>query len=39
MEGGVSVKGGIRKEGRSWRGNHSTGGTVFLLWAESREGL
>jgi hypothetical protein len=38
MEGGVSVKGGIRKEGRSWRGGFY-GGTVFLLWAESREGL
>jgi hypothetical protein len=39
MEGGVSVKGGDKEGRKELEGEDSTGGTVFLLWAESREGL
>jgi hypothetical protein len=38
MQGGVSVKGGIRKEGRSWRGAFDGRGHVFLLWERAERG-
>jgi hypothetical protein len=38
MQGGVSVKGGD-KEGRKELEGGILRETVFLLWAESREGL
>jgi hypothetical protein len=33
MEEGVSVKGGIRKEGRSWRGAFE-GKRAMIFWGE-----